>query len=78
MRAVVRVVRVEMRTNKLAADRDADRWASFKSVGLFRLLQLCFFQHVSNSSSKQSESVPASYLDKSVSKPKAVFKQGNL
>ena len=67
-----------MRTTKLAAGRDADRWRAVKSGGGLRLLQPCLLQHVSNSSSEQSESVLASYLDKSVSKLIAVFEQGKF
>ena len=72
------MVRVEMRTTKLATGRDADRLCSFKSARGLRLLQPYLLQYVSNSPSEQSESVLASYLDKSVSKLIAVFKQGEL
>ena len=67
-----------MSTTKLAASRDAGRWTSFKSAGLLRVLKPCLLQYVSNSSTEHSESVLASYLDKSVSKFSAVFKQGKL
>ena len=72
------MVRVEMRNTKLVAGRDVDRWWAVKSGGGLRLLQPYLLQYVSNSSSRQSESVLASYLDKSVSKLIAVFKQGKF